>query len=246
MSHRTPGTRRGSSTNRNRIPGFLAICLCIAAAATGCRSVDTTPPLFASAELPVSLIEFRIRLNDFAEYFVAYIEEASELVIDGADDQIVHRNAMEFRLRTVNLFLNPLNQVDPVASLVDAWAFCLQLYDFVQDGAGADLFGPYQATVIEAVRQVNEEVKRVISAVTERPASRVRNLVNTWADENPFESHLMVRGSTAVLLANQLESQDNSAFSPLSDGCRRASARSSRNTSATSASCRARFAGRVS
>jgi len=101
------------------------------------RSVDTTPPLFGSSAIPVTLTEFRIRLNDFAEYFVAVIEDAGEQVIDGSDDQLVRRNAMEFRLRAVNNFLNSLNQTDPVASLIDAWTFCLQLHQFVETGAGS-------------------------------------------------------------------------------------------------------------
>ena len=218
MSYRNPGGTRASSTSRDRKPGFtgfLVMCLCVGGGATGCKSVDTTPPLFASANLPVTLTEFRIRLNDFAEYFVAYMEDATEKVIDTADDQGVRRHAMEFRLRTVNMFLNSLNQTDPVASLIDAWAFCRQLEDFVEGELGTDLFGPHQAIVVDAVRQVNEEVERVIEAVTARPATQTRTLVNAWADEHPFRSNLMVRGSTAVLLAEQLETQDNSAFAAL-------------------------------
>jgi len=53
----------------------------------GCSSVDTAPPLSGSSAIPVTLTEFRIRLNDFAEYFVAGIGDAAEQVIDGSDDQ---------------------------------------------------------------------------------------------------------------------------------------------------------------
>ncbi len=196
----------------------IAVWLCAAAlAGSGCRSVDTTPPLFGSSAIPVTLTEFRIRINDFAEYFVAVIEDATEQVIDSSDDQLVRRSAMEFRLRAVNNFLNSLNQTDPVASLIDAWAFCLQLRELTATGAGSQRFGNHQATVIEATRAVTEEVERVVAAVTQQPvtANEASAAIKTWADENPLDSNLMVRGSSIVLLAERLERQDNSAFAVL-------------------------------
>ena len=219
MSYESRGAGRapGSAPRRNRRPRLAALLCAAALAGSGCKSVDATPPLFASSAIPVTLTEFRIRLNDFAEYFVAVIEDATEQVIDGSDDQLVRRNAMEFRLRAVNNFLNSLNQPDPVASLIDAWAFCLQLHDFAETGAGSQLFGNHQATVVEATRAVTEEVERVVAAVTQRPATanEVSAAIETWADENPLESHLLVRGSSIVLLAERLERQDNSAFAAL-------------------------------
>jgi len=201
---------------RQRLAALLAACLCTAAlAGSGCRSVDTTPPLFASLDLPVTLTEFRIRLNGFAEYFVAIIEDATEQVIDDSNDQLVRRDAMEFRLRAVNNFLNSLNQPDPAASLIDAWAFCLQLHHFVGTGAGSQLFGDYQPIVVEAIRAINEEVESVVAAVAQGPAVEARNMVNTWAAENPLDSYLLVRNSTAVLLAEQLGKQNSRAFAAL-------------------------------
>ena len=165
----------------------------------------------------MTLIEFRIRLNDFAEYFVAVIEDAAEQIIDGSDDQLVRRNAMEFRLRAVNNFLNSLNQPDPVASLIDAWAFCLQLRNFAETGAGSERFGEHQAIVIEATRAVTEEVERVVAAVTQRPvtANEVSVAIVAWASENPLDSLLAAHSSSVALLAERLERQDNSAFAAL-------------------------------
>ena len=222
MSHRSHNANGAGPASRqrrrSRFAAFLAAWLCTAAlAASGCRSIDAVPPLFESSAIPVTLTEFRIRLNDFAEYFVAIIEDAAEQVIDGSDDQLVRRNAMEFRLRAVNNFLNSLNQPDPVASLIDAWAFCLQLRDFAETGAGSQLFGEHQATVIKATRTVTDEVERVVAAVTQRPvtANEVNTEIVTWATENPLDSLLSVRSSSVVLLAERLERQDNSAFAAL-------------------------------
>ncbi len=200
-------------------PTWLALVLAlVAGASSGCGSGDNVPPLFAAAEIPVTVTEFRIRLNDFSEYFVASIDEASETVIDAAEDQAVRRSAMEFRLRTVNRFLNSLNQPDPVASLVDAWAFCLQLEAYVgPGGAGAELFGDQQPVIVAATTAASREVARVVDAVT-RPSgtsAEAVNMVHGWAAENPLTSEMMVRRSTVVLLAEQLEARSNSPFEAL-------------------------------
>ena len=102
----------------------------------GCGSVQTQPPLFASLDVPVTLTEFRMRTNDFTEFFVAVIEDAADVIIEQAEDEDVRRRVMVARLRVVTAFLDAVSQPDPVASLVDVWAFCLQLQDFVTDGAG--------------------------------------------------------------------------------------------------------------
>ena len=205
-------------SGRSRLAGLLVVWLCVATlAGSSCRSVDAAPPLFSSLDLPVTLIEFRIHLNTFGEYFVAVIDDAATLVIDESNDQLLRRKTMRFRLRAVNNFLNALNQTDPVASLVDAWVFCLQLHNFTETGAGSQLFGNHQATIVEATRAVAEEVERVVAAVSHRPATEneVSASVKTWAQENPLDSFLMVRGSSVVLLAELLERPNNSAFAAL-------------------------------
>jgi len=195
----------------------LVLVACLAAlAGSACGSADSTPPLFAATELPVTLTEFRLRLNDFSEYFVAVIADASEDVIDTSDDQIVRRNAMEFRLRSLNMFLNALNQPDPVASLIDGWAFCLQLRQYVgPGGAGGELFGEQQEVVVAAVDSVRDEVERLVMAVAKRPTPNATTLVTDWAAQHPLSSHPMVRTSSAVLLAKQLETRDNSPLAAL-------------------------------
>jgi hypothetical protein len=164
----------------------------------------------------VTLTEFRLRLNDFSEYFIAVIADASEEVIDASTDQVVRRNAMEFRLRAVNTFLNALNKSDPVASLIDAWAFCLQIEEFLEPGgAGAELFGDQQSLLIDAARQITDEAERMVVAVTRSPADGPRATVQRWVDENPLVSAAMIRTSTTIVIADQLESQGDSAFAAL-------------------------------
>ena len=161
------GRRNHLLSWRRRAPRALLFASLLAG--VGCGSADSTPPLFAAAELPVTLAEFRIRLNDYTEYYVAVIDEASGVIIDTSTDEEVRRRAMEFRLRAVNTFLNSLNQPDPVASLLDAWALNIQLTDFVSpDGAGAELFGDYQQIMIDATADGRAEIERLIATVAQR------------------------------------------------------------------------------
>ena len=185
--------------------------------ASGCGSSATAPPLFASLDLPVTLTEFRIRVNDFAELFVAVIEEGAERVIDESPDQQVRRNAMEWRLRAVNVLLNALNQPEPAAALVDVWVFCVQLDQFVQPGgAGADLFGDEQDILRAVTSMLAAEVEQVVIAVAQADPADGRAAVEDWVAANPLTGPLMVRTSSTVVLADQLESQETGLFASLS------------------------------
>lgn len=195
---------------------LAALLLAALVALPACESVDSRPPLFASVDLPVTLVEVRLRLSDFNEYFAAVVEDATETVIDTSDDQVVRRNAMEFRLRSVNVFMNALNKPDPVAAVIDAWAFCMQLVEFLAPGgAGEELFGEHQALVLDATRSIATEVDQLVVEVTRDPAPPARSLVVGWVDENPLASLKMIRSSTTILIADQIESQEGSAFSAL-------------------------------
>jgi len=201
--------RRPTAT-RQKIAA-LALLLTLPA----CGSADSTPPLFASLDLPVSITEFRLRINDFAENFVAVIEEAAEEVIDQAEDEDIRRNAMVWRLRTVNVFLNSLHQPDPIAALIDAWAFCLQLQEFVTEGPGKEMFGEQQRIVVAAVDRIVIDVENLVTTVAEGPAEEAHRLVYDWVDQHPVRDKLIIRMTSAVEIADQLESQDNSAFAAL-------------------------------
>ena len=192
---------------------LAALLICGVGSISACSSADSRAPLFDSSELPLTLMEFRILVGDFSEYFVAVIADAGESVIDTSADQFVRRNAMEFRLRALNGFLNALSTPDPVASLIDAWAFCLQLADFVEPGgAGAELFGDQQPLMIEAMRDIADEADRLVRMVSNGPIDDASNEVMQWVDEHPLTSLSLIRKSTTLMLADRLESQDNSAF----------------------------------
>jgi hypothetical protein len=165
-----------------------------------------------AVDLPVTITEFRLRLGDFSEYFFAVIEDSSEAVIDTSDDQLVRRHAMEFRLRAVTVFLNALNKPDPVASLIDAWAFCLQIVDFLEEGG---VFGEHQPLMIDAAHSIALEANRTVDAMTREDAVEGEQLVIQWVREHPLASEKMIRSSTTVLLADRLEAQDQSAFAAL-------------------------------
>ncbi len=182
----------------------------------GCGSVQTQPPLFASLDVPVTLTEFRMRTNDFTEFFVAVIEDAADVIIEQAEDEDVRRHAMVARLRVVTAFLDAVSQPDPAASLVDVWAFCLQLQDFVTDGAGRDVFGEDQEVVIAATDMIVAEVENVVASVAGGEGAPVAaGFVRSWADEHPITVLPFARGTSAVELAEQMERQDGGPFAAL-------------------------------
>ncbi len=69
--------------------------------------------------------------------------------------------------------------------------------------------------LLEATQDIAREVDRLIAAVSRGPTEEPRALVRQWVDENPLVSPSMIRASTTIALADQLEGQDKSAFAAL-------------------------------
>ena len=212
---RSPDGRR----QRGIVPRLVlaAALTAVTLPTVSCSSTDAGPPLFAALDLPVTLTEFRIRVNDYSEFVVAVLEEAAEDIIDSADDQLVRRNAMEWRLRAVNTFLNALNQPEPVASLIDGWAFVLQLHQFVESGAGAELFGPWQDIAVAGTERIVVEAEQVVIAISQGDPALARDLIHEWVEQNPFTDELLARRTTALIVSDLLERRNSNMFTALGE-----------------------------
>ncbi len=212
---RTQGTHAAVASSQTGRAAGVVLLLALSGP-IGCGSVQTEPPLFASLDVPVTLTEFRMRTTDFTEFFVAVIEDATDVIIEQAEDEDLRHRVMVARLRVVTAFLDAVSQPDPVASLVDVWAFCLQLQDFVTDGAGRERFGEHQEVVIAATDTIVAEVENVVASVSGGEGTPVvASFVRSWADEHPITVLPFTRGTSAVELAEQMERQDGGPLAAL-------------------------------
>jgi hypothetical protein len=167
-----------------------ATALLAAALLTGCS-------LFAikSPEKPLSAREQEARLltRDYAAHFVSTI---TRLLDDGTP------NTVRLKLSAVTEITRASTGLSPIASLLDTWAFAVQLRDFLGAGAGADILGSAQEGARLGTTRLAAEADALAKQVMGNDYPRYRTFVLGYAQRNPLESVDFVRPSVLTAWTN--------------------------------------------
>lgn len=151
----------------------------------------------------ISSLELKIRIHKFEERFSGIVEQAADEIIDQTSDQKIRERALLWKMYAIPAAQKAIFQYDPLVSLIDIWALCIQMREYFIEGAGKDAFGDWQAIAVDASELLESEIIAIAREVTSSgDISKGQDLVNSWASENPIESPLFIRRSTTELFAS--------------------------------------------
>lgn len=143
----------------------------------------------------------RIRVRDLARRLPAMLEVMADDISANSDSEPVRRAMLEFKVNSVPTLQAALFQPDPVAALVDGWAFVAQLEDVLpKSAAGAS--PDSMARAQEGLRHVEAELEEQWKEVSgQEDVSQAHERVHQWAAEHPLTGHAYARESTVQLLS---------------------------------------------
>jgi hypothetical protein len=118
-------------------------------------------------------------------------------------DPAVRTGALRLKLGAATEITRASMGLSPTASLLDAWAFSLQLRDYLTTGAGANLLGKAQPDVRDNAARLADEADAMAKQVLGADYPRYHAFVAGYAAHYPLESADCVRAS--VLAAWILE-----------------------------------------
>ncbi|HEV7985972.1 MAG TPA: hypothetical protein VGP20_07390 [Steroidobacteraceae bacterium] len=172
---------------------------------TGCSLLTIKSP-----ETPLTAREQEARLltRDYAAHFATTI---SHLIDDapGSDaDPAIRSQALRLKLGAVTEITRASTGLSPMASLLDTWAFSLQLRDFLTTGAGADPLGNAEPDVRLGASRLAAEADALAQKVLDSDYPRYHTFVLAYAQHYPLANADLVRAS--VLSTWMAEEQDKS------------------------------------
>lgn len=148
---------------------IVSITLAALVGSLGCRS--TAPRVVGTGSIvsrsQLSREELREALNRFEDFFVIRVKQsASELdaLMPAAKTQ---RVTLLWRTRCISTLHTLLEQDDPLAALVDAWALSLRMTLYFGSGEGSKLFEPHQEIALSAATQIEAEIERIAQRLLE-------------------------------------------------------------------------------
>jgi hypothetical protein len=172
---------------------------------TGCSLLTIKSP-----ETPLTAREQEARLltRDYAAHFATIITHLMDDALRGETDPSIRSQELRLKLGAVTEITRASTGLSPIASLLDTWAFSLQLRDFLTTGSGAALLGNAQPEVRLGAANLAAEADELARKVTDNDYPRYHAFVLNYAQRYPLESVDLARPS--VLSAWLIEGHDRS------------------------------------
>ena len=105
-----------------RIAAVLAIALAAALLGLGgCASAPKQTPLMDEMGITDATVrELRLRVYDLGISFSAQVEHAADGIMAAADDPVIQRRALLWKVNATTVMNQAVFQIDPLAAIIDA------------------------------------------------------------------------------------------------------------------------------
>jgi hypothetical protein len=193
--HATREDRRGTTRWAAR---WLLVLL------TGCR-LDTLPAGGLAEQKNLSVVgeELRIRVRALAGPYVGAIEEFADAAAAGCgSDPHVRVSALRWKLAAIPQAQDALFDPDPLVGLLDAWAYTVQMQDWLEGPAGFSAFRECRDAAAAAMGRLSTAAREIAEAVAPDRAGVAEELVRRWAASHPLRSLFLPRTTIAPVLAS--------------------------------------------
>jgi len=183
----------------------LVLLVLLTLTTPGCISTPKKSSMMKDAKnlQDMTSAELRLKVHAFAGRFEGTVAGAADTILDNADDPVIRRNALAWKLYAVPEGQKAAFHYDPLAGLIDVAALCGQMKQFFGPGGGGqDLFGEWQGVAVQASDRLDEEVWELGESLTlSGDVTEVRQSVAEWVADHTIDDVTMVRNSTRDLSA---------------------------------------------
>jgi hypothetical protein len=143
-----------------------------------------------------SAAEFSSRNESLLARYSAEVETAADKIISGSSSPAARRQALVWKVEAIPIMQTSLLNTDPIAAVLDTWAFLFQMTAFMEQPTLKQTMGNSYPVVAETLRNMEAEMERLIESVAPKAnLADLRQRVRGWADAHPIEDSLASRQS---------------------------------------------------
>ncbi len=173
----------------------FSICLILSVALSSCSLLSFST---RSQSPPLTPLELQARLTarEFAVQFVANTEQAANELIARSVNKNQYDLALEWKVLTTESIQQAIYQPAPLAGLIDAWVFTLQVEHYFTQGSGKNLFAENQWIAVETstllARRINTLARNNLSR---SDYQKIHQFVTQFSAQNPFDEQPFISQS---------------------------------------------------
>ena len=171
-----------------RTPRAFPSLLVVLALVAGCSQAPPRQTEFMErlAAEGVTVRELQVEVYNFAIYFNDLVEDAADRIYARTDDPVLRDRALLWKMSAIPKMQRAAFREDPLAGLISAWSFCVQLRNWFETGPGREHFGEHQSVALGAV--IEAAPPRPWRAAFHRPPNSRTRGVASRAGRSPTRS----------------------------------------------------------
>lgn len=175
---------------------FLLCGLMLLAAECMYGNDKKTSSYKAAKNVKASAAELSSRNQSLLALYSAEIETAADKIISGSPSPDARRQALVWKAEAIPVMQTSLLNTDPIAAVLDTWAFIFQMTTFMERPELKQTMGDYYPVVTETLTNMQTEVERLVKAVAPKAnVADLRQRVRGWAEAHPIQNSLASRQS---------------------------------------------------
>ena len=126
-------------------------------------------------------------LRRFSRYFASEVSDSAARIERKSTQRDVRRATLIWRLKLIPGMEDLLASDDPFAILLDAWALCVRMSQYLQEGEGKDLFGEQQKLAVETAQRLQTRIEEIArNYVAENNWDKLSKQIEAYAKQNPI------------------------------------------------------------
>ncbi len=191
----------------------------VAAAACQGLGLSQTPFMATGSSISASESEIRFRVVELGRLFSTEIERAADSIRAMTREPSIRRHALLWKMYAIPAAHEAVLLPDPALSILDAWAFAMQMEEYFERGAGQNVFGPHQSVAVDAARRLDEAARdqAILASDSTRNLQLLRDTLNTFVELYPILGPQFGRTSIALESADLLGTDAASAVDAVGD-----------------------------
>jgi hypothetical protein len=198
-----------SNQTQNAITRHLGFCalLGLAILMCGCSLGKTRKDASVKAAKNVtsSAAELSARNQSLLGMYSAQIESAADKIMFETPSTEGRRQALAWKAEAIPILQNMMLKTDPVAAMVDTWAFVYQMNNYFQQPALKTQLGQLQPVAADTISRMDAQMEQLVrTAAPTANIADMRTRIESWAAAHPIQRGLPGRESMDAELIDRV------------------------------------------
>ncbi len=185
--------RLGSRVLPGSLVLWLGLCWLVG---SGCKLLTVKMP---GEPLSRKDAQIRSQTREFAGVLSATVQQVSDAVEGQVDDPVLKARCVMWKVGCVSGVRKATLRSTPVLALVDTWALCRQMNDFLTRGPGLELFGNHQASFLTNAHALEVRISGIArNSLATADWQQMNSFVEAYAREYPLQNLSLEREPVAA------------------------------------------------